>query len=374
MRIAINTRFLLKDKLEGIGWFTHEIVRRMVINHPEDDFFFIFDRPYDESFIFADNVEPIVVRPAARHPILWYMWFEFGVRNALARINPDVFFSPDSFMTLDTFTPTVLVIHDLGFEHYPEHTPLLVRKYYRKFTPKFCNKAEHIISVSHFTKQDIQKQYNIPSGKISVAGNACREYFKPLSTAEIMEVRNDISDGKPYFFFVGAVHPRKNVHRMIQAFDWFKTATKSDYKFIIAGRFAWDVDEVNTAHQSATHREDILFIGYQDAEQLPKITGAAYALLYPSLFEGFGVPILEAMNCDIPMIAGNTSSMPEVVGDAGILVDPTDVDGIARSMMALLQQPGLYDELVRRGRIQKEKFDWDRYAEEIYDILKGFEQ
>ncbi len=371
MRIAINTRFLLKDKLEGIGWFTHEIVRRMVENHPDDEFYFLFDRPYDESFIFAENVHPIVVRPPARHPILWYIWFEFGVRNALSRINPDVFFSPDSFMTLGTFTPTVLVIHDLGFEHYPEHTPLLVRKYYRNFTPKYCRKAKHIISVSHFTKQDIQKQYDIPGEKISVAGNACRDYFKPLTSSAIMEVRNEISEGKPYFFFVGAVHPRKNVHRMIQAFDGFKTATQSDMKFVIAGRFAWDVDEVNMAHQFATHKDDIIFIGYQDAERLPKITGAAFALLYPSLFEGFGVPILEAMNCDVPVIVGNTSSMPEVVGDAGILVDPTDVDGIARSMMALVHQPGLYDELIRRGRIQKEKFNWDLFAEEIYDVLKN---
>ena len=120
MRIAINTRFLLKDKLEGIGWFTFEVVKQLVTNHPEHEFIFLFDRPYDKSFVFAKNVTPVVINPPARHPLLWYWWFEWSVPYALKKHKIDLFFSPDGYLSLKTNVPTVIVMHDLAFEHHPE--------------------------------------------------------------------------------------------------------------------------------------------------------------------------------------------------------------------------------------------------------------
>jgi len=161
MNIAVNTRFLIKDKLEGIGLFTYETLMRITRNHPEHNFFFLFDRKFDPSFVFSDNVTPIVMWPQARHPVLWYYWFEVAIPKMLNKINADVFLSTDGFLSLKTDKKQVLVIHDLAFEHFPQHMPNLQRKYCTHFTPKFAHKADKISTVSEFSKRDILSSYNI---------------------------------------------------------------------------------------------------------------------------------------------------------------------------------------------------------------------
>ena len=165
MKIAVNTRFLLSGKLEGIGIYTQEIFKRVVQLMPEHEFFFLFDRAYSSAFIFEKNVTPIVVHPPARHPFLWYWWFGKSIPKVLQENNIDVFISPDGFASLNTSVPQIITIHDLGFEHFPEHVPFLVRKFYRYFTPKYCEKAAKILAVSEYTKQDIISTYNIETKK-----------------------------------------------------------------------------------------------------------------------------------------------------------------------------------------------------------------
>jgi hypothetical protein len=151
MRIAVNTRFLLKGKLEGIGWFTNEIIKRLVLNHPEHEFIFFFDRPFDSQFIFASNITPIVLNPPARHPILWVMWFEWSIKKALKKYKADIFISTDGFLSLGSNVPTILVVHDLAFEHFPEHLPFKFRSYLRHFTPKFVQKAARVMVHMNYT-------------------------------------------------------------------------------------------------------------------------------------------------------------------------------------------------------------------------------
>ena len=131
MKIAINCRLLLKNKLEGIGWYSFEIVSRMVKNHPEHDFYLLFDRQYHKDFVLAKNVIPIVLSPQSRHPFLWYIWFEFAVSKFLRKNKIDLFFSPDGYLTLKTNVKTILTIHDLNFEHFPKQLPFLIRIYYK---------------------------------------------------------------------------------------------------------------------------------------------------------------------------------------------------------------------------------------------------
>ena len=171
MKIAVNTRFLLKDKLEGIGIYTQEIFSRVVQLMPEHEFYFLFDRPFSEEFIFAKNITPLIVSPPARHPFLWYWWFEKSVPKVLKENNIDLFISPDGYASLNTSVPQIITIHDLGFEHFPMHTPFLVRNYYKYFTPKYCKKASKILAVSQFTKQDIAERYGIDKQKIEVVYN-----------------------------------------------------------------------------------------------------------------------------------------------------------------------------------------------------------
>lgn len=152
MKIAVNTRLLVKNKLEGIGWFSYETLKRITTQHPEHEFYFIFDRKHSDDFIFSDNVTPIELFPQARHPFLYYLWFEFSMPRLLKKLKPDLFLSPDGYLSLKSKIKSLVVFHDLNFEHYPEDIPWLERKNYKYFFPRYAKKADRIATVSEYSK------------------------------------------------------------------------------------------------------------------------------------------------------------------------------------------------------------------------------
>ncbi|MCP3930816.1 MAG: glycosyltransferase family 4 protein [Bacteroidetes bacterium] len=369
MKIAVNTRFLIKDRIEGIGRVTFELLKRLVRDHPEDEFFFLFDRPFDDTFLFGENVTPYVVAPQARHPLLWYAWFEYAIPRVLKKIKPDVFLSPDGYLSLSATTSSVMIVHDIAHHHFPEQVPWMSMKYYNYFVPRYLRKADGIVTVSEFTKKDIIAQYGIHPAKIKVGCNAAGEQFKPLEKNQKQQIREQYAEGVPYFFYVGSVNPRKNVHRLIEAFDRFREEQLSSAKLLISGRFGWLTGEVKTAFEQAKYKSDIHFLGYLSEEELPKVMGAARAFVYPSLFEGFGIPILEAMQCDVPVITSNTSVLPETAGDAAYLVNPYKTKEITKAMKAIWNNESFCQALIQKGRKQKELFSWERTASIVYDSL-----
>lgn len=370
MKIAVNTRFLLKNRLEGIGCYTYETLQRMVANHAEHEFYFFFDRPYDSSFIFGKNVTPIVLFPPARHAVLWYWWFEWSVPKALKKIQADVFLSPDGYLSLATNIPSVLVIHDLAFEHYPQFVDKISSAYYRYFTPKYCQKATKIATVSNFSKQDIITRYKIASEKISVTYNGVKNQFQPVSATAKEKIKQQFSEGKEYFVYAGSLHPRKNIARLFEAFEAFKKATHAEHKLVIAGAKGWMMQEINEGYNSMQFKNDVVFTGHLNTEDLSKVIAAAKAMVYVSLFEGFGIPIIEAMKCHVPVITSNTSSMPEVAGDAALIVNPESVIAISQAMIQLHESPDLCGELIKKGIKQQEKFTWDNTATQLWQLIE----
>jgi glycosyltransferase involved in cell wall biosynthesis len=369
MRIAINTRFLLSHKMEGFGWFTYEVVKRLVEKHPEHDFFFFFDRKYDSKFIFGDNVTPVILNPPARHPILFKIWFNFSVTRALKKYKIDLFFSPDGYLSLKTDVKQVGVIHDLNFEHYPEDIPASPRKYLKTYFPLFAKKANKIITVSEFSKQDIVKQYGISPEKITVAHNGGNESFKPLSDTEQNKVKQKYSNGTDYFVYVGALHARKNTDRLFQAFDQFKKDSKSDLKLIVVGEKLWKSDQENTSFNNLDFKDDIIFTGHLKIEELIQIVAAARALTLVSYFEGFGIPLVEAMRCGTPIISSNRTALPEVAGDCGLLVDPFDINDISKAMTTLIEDSSLQSEMSQKGLERSKLFSWDQSADIIWQEI-----
>ncbi len=367
MRIAINTRLLLKDKLEGIGWFTYETMKRITLNHPEHEFFFLFDRAFDTGFIFSSNIKPVVLYPQARHPLLWYTWFEYSVRKFIENNNIDIFISTDGFISLKTNIPQIAVIHDINFFHYPKALPFFVRKYYNHYFPKFAHKSARIVTVSQFSKFDIAKSYKIDHNKIDVAWNGANSLYKPLTLKEAKEIRNGLTNGSPYFVFVGAFNPRKNITRLLQAFDLFKTNNQSDVKLVIVGDKMYGTTTMMKVYNSLKYKDDVIFTGRLQVEKLSLIIGAAHALTFVSYYEGFGIPLLEAMNCDIPILASNCTSIPEVAGNAAIYVDPFDIDSISKGMVLISFDENLRAELIQGARMQRDKFNWDYTANALYD-------
>ncbi len=370
MKIAVNTRFLLSGKLEGIGWFTHEIFKRMVLNHPEVEFLFIFDRAYDEQFIFAKNVTPIVVSPPARHPILWHIWFNWAVPRILKKHKPDLFISTDGFASLYTKVPQITTIHDLAFEHYPEHLPFKFRYYLRKYTPQFAKKVNRIITVSTFSKSDIAKTYNIQEEKISIIHNGAHERYKPLSNETITAVRQKYSNAKPYFVFAGALHPRKNVEGLLDAFAQFKEKNNCDIQLLLIGRFAWKSEAIKEKLANHPFKNEIHHYDYMNVDELSNVIGAAFALTFVSLFEGFGIPILEAIRCNVPGIVANKTSMPEVAGNTALYVNPKDVSDIADKMGEMYVNEGKRTSLINACAEQAAIFDWDESAEKLFQLIK----
>lgn len=370
MKIVVNTRFLLKDGLEGVGWVSYELLQRMVHNHPEDEFVFLFDRPYDPMFIFGANVRPLVIFPQARHPFLWYWWFEFALPKVLQQEKPDVFLSLDGYTSLRTPFPTAMIIHDIAHQHFPEQVPLISKYYYHHFVPRFLRRVEQVITVSNFTKADIVRRYAIPEDKIEVVYNGCREGFQAMPPAVQSEVRAKYAGGAPYFFYVGAVHPRKNIHRLIQAFDQFKAATGAPHQLLIGGRFAWQTGLIKSTYDQATYQSDIHLLGYLSETELFRLMGSADCFVYLSIFEGFGLPVLEAFHAEVPVITANRSSLPEVAGDAALLVEPEDIAAIVAAMRRVIEDPAFAAELVEKGRKQRERFSWERAAQEVYALLQ----
>ncbi|MCF8296573.1 MAG: glycosyltransferase family 4 protein [Saprospiraceae bacterium] len=369
MKIAVNTRLLLKNQLEGIGWFTFETLKRITQQHPEHEFIFIFDRKFDKEFIFSNNIKPIVIGPPARHPILFYLWFEFSVRKVLRQTKSDVFLSPDGYLSLKTKVPSLAVIHDLNFEHYPKDLPWLVRKYLKYYFPKFAAKAKRIATVSKYSAMDIVNNYGIDKDKIDVVFNGINENFKAVSQEIKESTKRKLTNGKPYFISVGSIHPRKNLANLLKAFDKFKDEQDSEIQLLIVGEKMWKSNELDDILNNLKFKSQVIFTGRLQVEDLINAYGSALALTYISYFEGFGIPILEAFQCDVPVITSNVTSMPEVADKAALLVDPFSVDSIKDAMIKIANDENLRNELIEKGRIRREEFSWQKSADKLWESI-----
>ena len=369
MRIAVNTRLLLPGKLEGIGWFTWEVLQRIVRDHPEHEFILLFDRPYAERFVPKGRVKAVVVPPPARHPLLYRIWFEWMLPRALRRHRADVLLSPDGFLSLRTRVPQLPVIHDLNFEHYPEDLPKAYSRYYRSFFPRFARKAAHIVTVSEFSKQDIVSRYGIAAERIDVVHNGIGPVFVELDAAERAAVRHRVTGGSPYFVCVGSLHPRKNIARLLQAFDRFAERTPDARLVIVGEAFWWDA-RMKAAWDGMRHTDRVTFTGRLEQKELHGTLGAALALVFVAYFEGFGIPVAEAMRCGVPVIAANATSLPEVAGDAALYRDPFDVDDIARAMERMWADGALREKLSKDGLERAKRYTWDRTAQGVWNSLE----
>ncbi len=373
LTIAVNTRFLLKNYLEGYGYFVYETFTRISERHPEHTFVFIFDRPPDASFVFKENVKTVVLGPPARHPLLWKFWYDVRLPAILRKYKADLFVSPDGFCSLHTSVPQCLVLHDLAFLHYPYANKRSHRIYYKRYIPRFLKKARSVATVSAFSKDDILLHYdNIADSKIDIVYSAAKEIFKPVMEDIKNVTKNKFTGGKEYFLYTGAIHPRKNLLNLLKAFSVFKKRQQSNMKLVLAGRLAWKYTSFTKNLSSYKYRDDVILTGYLDEQELAILVGSAYALVYPSLHEGFGVPVLEAMQCAVPVITSYGSAMQEIGADAALYADPRDHFDIGEKMMLLYKDENLRKQLIGKGIKRAAEFSWDRTAALLWTtILKA---
>ncbi|MBA3662751.1 MAG: glycosyltransferase family 4 protein [Bacteroidetes bacterium] len=352
-----------------MGWFAYQTLKRITINNPKHHFVFLFDRPFDESFIFSDNITPVILSPQARHPVLYYIWFQHSVKSLLNKMQPDVFLSPDGFLSLGARCKQLPVIHDLNFIHHPKDLKWLTGKYYNYYFPKYAREASRIATVSQFSKQEIVSSYQISADKIDVVYNGINSFFKPLSEEEKLATKQKFSSGKDYFVNVGSLHPRKNILNLIRSFAAFKKESQSELKLLLAGPHFWGLTEIYSVINENHLKDEVVFTGRLSNEDLASVLGSALALTFIPYYEGFGIPLVEAMQAQVPLITSNVTSLPEVTGNAGLLVNPFNIDEIKNAMLRMYQDPLLRQDLIQKGNIQKEKFSWDKSADLLWECV-----
>ncbi|MFO7617545.1 MAG: glycosyltransferase family 1 protein [Bacteroidales bacterium] len=364
MVIAVNCRLLQKNRLEGIGWFTFETLKRITVAHPEHRFIFIFDRPWAPEFIFSDNITPVAAGFPTRHPILWFLWLELVIPRVLRKYKADIFFSPDGLLSLRTKVRSIPVIHDISFRHRPGDLPFWPRWYYNFFFPRFARKAYRICTVSVHSQKDICATYEIDRPIIRVVFNGVNPAYSPLSEEEVTAVRQQYAEGKPYFLYVGSLHPRKNVDNLLKAYDRFIEQTGSDVRMVVVGERMWKKD----GGLSAVSRPPsaVLYTGRLETDELRRVMGGALALTFVPWYEGFGIPVIEAMAAGVPVLTSNVTSLPEVGGKAVLYADPSSVESIAQGMHRLATDEALRKELINRGLERCKLFTWDKTARKVW--------
>lgn len=374
MRIAINTRLLLKGKMDGIGWFTAETARHLVTAHPEHQFFFFFDRTPDKEFLFADNVTPVVLHPQSRHPVLWYIYFEWSTVRALKRYKIDLYLSPDGMMPLHPGVPTLNVIHDINFEHTDDYLKSIHQRYLKRYFPRFAHNATRLATVSEFSKKDIAETYHIDPSKIDVVYDGAHSNYRPHSEAEKEAIRARFTERSPFIIFISTIIKRKNLAHLLLAFDKVKHDDQSGLKLVVVGHRIWWQDELAEAYDNMKHQSDVIMLGHVEPGDLAALLSASEMLVYPSYFEGFGIPILEAMYAETAVVASHTTSMPEVGGDAVLYIDPASPNDIAHAI-SRLQDTKLRKSLIEKGRLQRQKFSWEHTSNLLwYSMMKTLEQ
>jgi glycosyltransferase involved in cell wall biosynthesis len=283
---------------------------------------------------------------------------------------PRTLFVPSHVVPLWHPRRTVVTIHDLGYLEYPQAHTRASWLYLHLSTWFSAHAARHVIAISEATKRDLIKHYKIKPGKIEVIYHGRDPIFTPVTdTAKIEQTLKKYGINQPYCVHIGTLQPRKNLGVLVQAWDILRARMESPPQLLLAGKRGWLYDSLLQSVKERNLGDLVKFADYVERDDLPTLYSAALALTFPSLYEGFGLPPLEAMSCGTPVLASTASSVPEVVGDAGILLDPKDAGAWADAVQRVVQDDSLREDLSRRGLVRANQFTWERCARETLSVL-----
>lgn len=300
------------------------------------------------------------------------LWTHFRLSAEMLTHPPDLLFVPSHVLPLIHPRRSVVTIHDLGYHYYPEAHTVFQNIYLRWSTRYNARAATCVVADSEATKRDLIHYYRIPEERIRVVYPGRDESLVPIvepGAQARMRARYGLSDS--YLLYVGTLHPRKNLVRLVQAFAIFlRSSLSPNLQLVLAGQKGWLYDEVLTQVRKLGLTERVVLTGYVPDADLPVLLSGALAFVFPSLYEGFGLPMLEAMACETPVVCSNVSSLPEVAGEAALLVDPLDTESLVNAIGQIVTDEGLRRTLVERGLRQMQYFSWGRCAREILQILE----
>jgi glycosyltransferase involved in cell wall biosynthesis len=306
-------------------------------------------------------------------PLQRILWEQLVLPELVRRNRLDLLHATVNVTPVVSACPTVVTVHDLSFVHYPEAFPPLQRLYLRTQVLRSLRAARRIIAVSAATKEDVTRLAGLPDARVDVVPNGVDLAFCPAPPAEVEAFRGRRGLPPRYILHLGTLEPRKNLVRLVQAFDQVRAAAgaaMADLKLVLAGGKGWDYANIFQEVSRLGLEADVVFAGYVADEELPWWYRAAAVFAYPSLMEGFGLPVAEAMACGVPVVTANVSALPEVAGDAALLIDPTSVDQLAGALLAVLGDVELARELSLRGRQRAAGYRWERTAQETAAVYR----
>jgi len=372
MKVAVNTRILYSDYLEDSGPFIFHVLRYLTSKFPEHQFIFIFTRRSDNRLRFSSNVTSVIIEPNTKHPLLLKYWYDIKLPGVLRKYKADVFVSFDGWCSLTTRVPQCLVIPYLDFLNYSLHLPKPSLLFYNRYIQKVLQKAKSIATISEFSKQDIINNNKIDKEKINVICGAAVENFKPVPANISKETKNKYTGGMEYFLYKGPIQPEENLVNLLKAFSVFKKRQKSNFKLVLAIRHTLRHDSFIQSLKNYKYKNDVIVLLDLSEDELAKIMGSTYALVSPSLAEGFTIPVLEAMKCHIPVLTLSHSTMQEITKDAALYVDAKNFEDIAEKMMFIYKDENLRKDLIEKGKIIASQYSWEKSAEQIWQtILKA---
>jgi glycosyltransferase involved in cell wall biosynthesis len=294
-----------------------------------------------------------------------YLWTQFGLSLEMLLHPLDVLFIPAHVVPIFHAKKTIVVVHGLEFEFIPKAYSFWARMYMRWSIKSSCRWAKKIIAVSENTKKDLVRLYKVPEGKIEVI----YEGIEPIRNYELNSNLRTMLNTK-CLLFIGRLEERKNITGIIKAFDILKEKYKIPHKLILAGKPGYGYENIKEKIENSEYKNNIILAGYVGEEEKQELLKNAEVFLFPTFYEGFGLPILEAEALGVPVVASNNSSIPEVLGNSAILVNPKKPEEIAEAVWKILSDENLRDNLIRKGLENVKRFDWEKCAEKIVKILK----
>ena len=369
MKIAFNLWTLKnKQQREGMGWYITHTLNYFLKNYQQVEFIFFTTRDFDTEEFAALNVKIVKIFPNKRHPVLYIPFLHYLLPFHLRKIKPNLLVNCDGMSCLYTKTPQLPIIYDIHFLHLPKDVKWYNRWYYNRYFPLYARSAERIATISEFSRKDIAEHYLVAESKIDITYCGVNDYFmQDLPMPQPFRF-HEIIAGKPYFFFIGSLNPRKNIARLIDAFSKFREEG-GDAKLVLGGAKGWLMDAMDAAYTASKYKSDIIFLGRVADNEVKPLLQHALALTYVPYYEGFGIPLLEAMICSVPVITSNVTSLPEIAGDAAIYVNPYEVDSITAGLHKMYSDKNLRMELILRGSERYKLFTWERTALLLWESI-----
>src|SRR5918911_830999 len=360
MKVAIDAR-ALGSQWGGDETYVRNVIRALAAVDPDGDYTLFFGQPLPRSTIpGTKHMRRVVIRPLG--PVVpTYLSFPL----ALARRRIDVVHARYMAPRLSP-APMVVSVHDIAYERYPQLFMPEIVVLLRTYIPRTIRRAAAVLTLSDYSKQDIVRSYNVPPEKVVVAPCAADPIFRPLQDeGQLAAVRAHYGTSAHFILCVGNLQPRKNLKTLIDAYARLRRADAMRHKLVLVGRKAWLFDDIFAAARASGYANELVFTGYVPDEDLVALYNAADLFVYPSIFEGFGLPPLEAMACGTPVVTSNTSSFPEVVGNAALMVEPLDAEALAGAIATALRDANLRARLTALGLHRAALFSWEATARTI---------